>query len=58
MTKEGKEVYDAISKGDTYDILGLQKMKGAVSKSGKYMMLYKADSTYDYSKIEKEFKKF
>ncbi len=58
MTKEGKEVYDAISKGDTYDVLGLQEMKGVISKSGKYMMLYKADSTYDYSKIEKEFKKF
>lgn len=58
MTEEGQKMYDAISKGESYDPLGLQELKGAVSKSGKYMMLYKADSTFDYSKIEKEFKKF
>lgn len=55
---EAEKVYDAISNGDVYDCLGLQDLKGVVSSSGKYVMLYKADSTYDYSKIEKEFKKF
>ena len=53
-----EKMFDSIADGGTYDPLGLQGMKGVVSSSGKYVMLYKADSTFDYSKIEKEFKKF
>ncbi len=52
------KMFDSIADDGTYDPLGLQKMKGVVSGSGKYVMLYKADSSFDYSKIEKEFKKF
>ena len=49
-----EKMFDSIADDGTYDPLGLQKMKGVVSGSGKYVMLYKADSSFDYSKIEKE----
>ena len=55
---EAQKMFDSIADGGTYDPLGLQGLKGVVSGSGKYVMLYKADSSFDYSKIEKEFKKF
>ncbi len=55
---EAVKMFDSIADGGTYNPLGLQDMKGVVSGSGKYVMLYKADSSFDYSKIEKEFKKF
>ena len=55
---EAEKMFDSIADGGKYNPLGLQDMKGVVSGSGKYVMLYKADSSFDYSKIEKEFKKF
>ena len=42
-----EKMFDSIADGGTYDPLGLQGMKGVVSSSGKYVMLYKADSTFD-----------
>lgn len=55
---EAVKVYDCIANDKEYNVLGLEDLEGVVSKSGKYIMLYPASSTYDYSKIEKEFKKF
>lgn len=58
LTDEASEIIYTISKGETYNVLSLTNVKGAVSQSGKYMMLYRADSTYDYSEIIDEFTKF
>ncbi len=55
---EAEKLYADIADGGKYNVLGLQDLKGVVSGSGKYVMLYKADSPFDYSKIEKEFVKF
>lgn len=58
LSEQASEIIDTISKGETYNVLSLTNVKGAVSQSGKYMMLYPADSTYDYSEIIDEFTKF
>ncbi|MBR2714957.1 MAG: hypothetical protein IKB73_01975 [Ruminococcus sp.] len=55
---EGQKLYDAISSGKTYKVLGVEELEGVVSGSGKYLMLYPVTSSYDYSNLEKEFKKF
>ncbi len=55
---EAQKVYDTVKDGGTYDVLGLAKVKGVVSDSGKFIMLYPASGTYDYSKMIEEFKKF
>ncbi len=55
---EAENVLSAFKNGDTYNVLGIEDVKGVVSNSGKYVMLYPATSTYDYSKIEEEFVKF
>lgn len=55
---EAQKVFDAFSKGESYNVLGIEDVKGVVSSSGKFVMLYSATSTYDYSKIEEEFVKF
>ncbi len=55
---EAQKVIDAFENGENYKVLGIEDVKGVVSSSGKYVMLYSATSTYDYSKIEDEFVKF
>ncbi len=55
---EAQKVYDDISNNGVYNVLDLEDMKGVVSNSGKFVMLYPANSKYDYSKIITEFKKF
>ncbi len=55
---EAKNVLGAFKNSENYKVLGLEDVKGVVSSSGKYVMLYSATSAYDYSKIEEEFKKF
>lgn len=55
---EAQNLFDTVKDGGTYDVLGLTKLKGVVSDSGNFIMLYPADSKYDYAKIADEFKKF
>lgn len=55
---EAEKVIDAFTNGENYKVLGVEDVKGVVSGSGKYMMIYPATSTYDYSKIKDEFIKF
>ncbi len=55
---EAQKVIDAFENGENYKVLGIEDVKGVVSDSGKYVMLYSATSTYDYSKIKDEFVKF
>ena len=55
---EAQKLFDTVTDGGTYDVLGLTKLKGVVSDSGNFIMLYPANSKYDYSKITDEFKKF
>lgn len=55
---EAQKLYDTVKDGGTYDVLGLSQLKGVVSDSGNFIMLYAASSKYDYSKIIEEFKKF
>ncbi len=55
---EAVNVISAFTNDDVYKVLGFEDVKGEVSGSGKYVMLYPATSTYDYSKIVKEFIKF
>lgn len=55
---EAVKVFDAFSKDEAYKVLGFEEVKGVVSSSGKYVMLYSATSTYDFSEIEEEFIKF
>ncbi len=55
---EAENVLSAFAKGESYNVLGIEDVKGVVSNSGKYVMLYPATSSYDYSKIEEEFVKF
>ncbi len=55
---EAQKVYDGIADGSTYKVLGIEDVKGAVSSSGKYVLLYPATSTFDYSEIIEEFSKF
>lgn len=52
------EIYKTIKNGDVYEVLELSKLEGVVTEDGKYMMLYPADSEYDYKRLEKEFIKF
>ncbi len=55
---EAQKVFDAFEKDEVYKVLGIEDVKGVVSGSGKFVMLYPATSTYDYSEIEAEFVKF
>lgn len=55
---EAQKVYDSISDNGVYNVLDVEDMKGVVSSSGKFVMLYPATSKHDYSKIITEFKKF
>lgn len=55
---EAENVLNAFNNGESYKVLGIEDVNGVVSNSGKYVMLYPATSTYDYSKIEEEFVKF
>ncbi len=55
---EAQKVFDAITADETYNVLGIEDVKGAVSDSKKYVMLYPVNSTFDYSEIIEEFKKF
>lgn len=55
---EAVNVYDGIADGGIYKVLGIEDVKGEISSSGKYVMLYPATSTFDYSEIAEEFKKF
>ena len=55
---EAKNILSSFKNSENYKVLGLEDVKGVVSDSGKYVMLYSATSAYDYSKIEEEFKKF
>lgn len=55
---EAVKVYDGIADGGIYKVLGIEDEKGEVSSSGKYIMLYPATSSFDYSVIIEEFKKF
>lgn len=58
LSDDASEIIDAISNGETYKVFSLKDVKGAMSGSGKFMILYPADSTYDYSEIIEEFSKF
>lgn len=58
MTDEASAMIDAFSSGNTYKVLDIEEVKGEVSTSGQFVMLYPANSTYDYSEISEEFKKF
>ncbi len=55
---EAEKVLSAFSNDKTYKVLGIEDVKGVVSGSGKYVMLYSATSTYNYSEIIEEFVKF
>ncbi|MBQ8057378.1 MAG: hypothetical protein IJ275_03465 [Ruminococcus sp.] len=55
---EAEKILTAFSNDETYKVLGIEDVKGVVSSSGKYAMLYVATSTYDYSDIIEEFSKF
>lgn len=56
---EAQNLYDTVSQGKVYSVMnGASELKGVVSGSGKYIMLYPASSSYDYSPLAKEFKKF
>lgn len=55
---EAESVLSAFSNGDDYKVLGFEKVNGEVSSSDKFVMLYSGTSTYDYSEISEEFKKF
>lgn len=55
---EAQQVYDSIQDSGTYTVLNIRKMNGVYSSSGKYLLIYPADSTYDYSEIVEEFEKF
>lgn len=58
MTDEATAMVEAFSSDKTYKVLDMEEVKGEVSSSGQFVMLYPANSTYDYSKIAEEFKKF
>ena len=55
---EAENVVKAFENDETYKVLGFEDVKGKISSSGKYVMLYSATSSYDYSKIADEFVKF
>lgn len=55
---EAENVLSAFANDETYKVLGFEDVKGEVSSSGKFVMLYPATSSYDYSKIAEEFVKF
>lgn len=56
---EAQELYNIVSNGKVYSVYnGASMLKGTVSSSGKYIMLYPDGSDYDYSTLIKEFKKF
>ena len=55
---EAVNVLEAFENDKTYKVLGFEDVKGKVSGSGKYVMLYSATSSYDYSKLAEEFMKF
>lgn len=55
---EAEKLIDAFENNENYKVLGIEDVKGVVSGSGKFVMLYSATSTYDYSKIKNEFVKF
>ena len=55
---EAEKMIGAVTKGEAYDVLGFSKLKGAVSASGRFVILYPQDSKFDYSKIIAELKNF
>ena len=55
---EAQKMHDVVVSGGVYDVYGISKLKGAVSKSGNFVILYPASSKYDYSKIIEELKNF
>ena len=55
---EAQKLYDTVTGGGAYDVIGVTKLKGVVSDSGKFIMLYPENGTADYNAIAKEFKKF
>lgn len=58
LNDDAKALLSGIADGGTYKVLSLEDMKGVVSDSEKFVMLYPATSTYDFSKLTEELKNF
>lgn len=58
LNEDAKELLNGIADGGTYKVLSLEDMKGEVSGSEKFVMLYPATSTYDFSALTEELKNF
>lgn len=58
LSADAKELLNGIADGGTYKVLSLEDMKGEVSGSEKFVMLYPAVSTYDFSALTEELKNF
>lgn len=58
LNDDAKALLSGIADGGTYKVLSLEDMKGVVSDSKKFVMLYPATSTYDFSKLTEELKNF
>lgn len=55
---EAQAVYDSIKEDGTYTVLGIRKVNGVYSNSGKFLVIYPTGSSYNYDEIIDEFKKF
>lgn len=58
LSDDAKALIDGIADGGTYKVLSLEDMKGEISGTKKFVMLYPATSTYDFSKLTDELKNF
>ena len=58
LNDDAKALLNGIADGGTYKVLSLEDMKGDVSDSEKFVMLYPATSTYDFSALTEELKNF
>ncbi len=58
LSDEAQALIDGIADGGTYTVLGIEDVKGEISGSKKFVMLYLASSTYDFSELTEELKNF
>ena len=58
LNDDAKALLNGIADGGTYKVLSLEDMKGEISGSEKFVMLYPATSTYDFSALTEELKNF
>ncbi len=58
LNDDAKALLSGIADGGTYKVLGLEDMKGEISDSEKFVMLYPATSSHDFSELTQELKNF